>query len=406
MVACFILGTGYADELRAESEIFFDVSGTIRFESRSFRKPGLYQGQERNASGFVFEPEFYIENSRGWSFNFSPFLRYDNSDSERNHADIREAYLLMFGDLEDNEWELRLGIDHVFWGVAETTNLVDIINQYDAVEDPFGKVKLGQMMAHLTISGDWGAGEFFYLPEHRARPSPGRAGRLRSALIVNNRLAKYESDDRANHDDYAFRFSKSIGTADIGISVFDGTSREPSFRPDLTKNPPLPVPNYDQIRQYGFDMSMGLGDFLFKGEAMHRAGGSNLIGKKDDYSAYILGGEYSFYSVFESNYDVLLLGEWLYDERGALSTSPFQDDIFLAARLAFNDVEGTELTASVIKDRDYETKTFSIEFRRRINDEWSLTIEAIDFAETDPKDMVQYPTRQDSFVDLSLAYSF
>ena len=74
-------------------------------------------------------------------------------------ADLREAYLLMHGDWGESFWELRLGLDRVFWGVAELHNLVDIVNQLDLVEHPRDRPKLGQPMAHLTVSGDWGIAE-------------------------------------------------------------------------------------------------------------------------------------------------------------------------------------------------------------------------------------------------------
>jgi len=77
---------------------------------------------------------------------------------------------------------LRLGVDRVFWGVVESRSLVDIVNQTDLVEHPDEKTKLGQPMAHVTWSGDWGALEVFGLTGHRPRTFPGRHGRLRSGL--------------------------------------------------------------------------------------------------------------------------------------------------------------------------------------------------------------------------------
>ena len=64
----------------------------------------------------------------------------------------------------ENTWELRLGLDRVFWGVAELHNLVDVVNQLDLVEHPRDRHKLGQPMAHLTISGSWGVAETLLLP--------------------------------------------------------------------------------------------------------------------------------------------------------------------------------------------------------------------------------------------------
>ena len=67
------------------------------------------------------------------------------------------------------------------------------------------------------------------------------------------------------------------------------------------------------------------------------------------------GGEYTFYSVFGSAVDLSLLGEWNYDGRGRNATpsrSPntLENDFFFATRLAFNDVQSTEIVASILGD--------------------------------------------------------
>ena len=96
-------------------------------------------------------------------------MSLDGGASHRAHAGLREAYLLLFGEVGEDEWELRLGVDRVFWGVAESCHLVDIINQTDLIEHPNEEAKPGQPMVHVTLSGDWGAAEVFALPYHRLR---------------------------------------------------------------------------------------------------------------------------------------------------------------------------------------------------------------------------------------------
>ena len=208
-----------------------DVFGKVSAETRIFPESGAHPGQRAHASGLSLETTAYIEGDGGGSFTITPFLRFDAGDPERTHADLREAYFLTYGDAGDGEWELRLGIDRVFWGVAEARSLVDIINQTDLVEHPNAKTKLGQPMAHLTLSGDWGVLELFGLTGHRKRTFPGAQGRFRGPLVVDSSRATYESADEEWHVDLAGRYSNSFGPLDIGLSVFDGTSREPTFTP-------------------------------------------------------------------------------------------------------------------------------------------------------------------------------
>ena len=406
-------------------------SGRFGLESRWYPQSPDHAGQRSHATGFIAEPTLFLEDEEGTSFTLTPFFRFDGADSRRTHADLREAYLLLFGEIGEGEWEARLGVDRVFWGVAELYNPVDIVNQADLVEHPDGKTKMGQPMAHLTFSGDWGTAELFALPWHRERTFPGRHGRLRSGLVVDPDLVEYESGAQERHLDVAARYSHSFGLLDIGLSVFDGTSREPSLRPasprlvlDPTGAPavdprtgtPILIPTalapyYPQIRQLGLDAQITAESFLLKLEAIHRTGAPNLpsprhpFGEEDDYAAFVIGGEYTIYSLFESAADLSLLGEWHRDDRGRRSTHQFQNDVFLAARVGFNDVEGTEVTAAIVADTDYGSRTMSVEFTRRLSDEWSLRLETTAMLDIDEADPIR-TTWRDTFIGAELTYSF
>ena len=421
-----------AAEAGAESGGFEpSFSGRFGLESRWYPQSPAHVGQRSHATGFIAEPTLFLEDDEGRSFTLTPFFRFDGADSRRTHADLREAYLLLFGEIGEGEWEARLGVDRVFWGVAELYNPVDIVNQSDLVEHPDGKTKLGQPMAHLTFAGDWGTAEVFALPWHRERTYPGRHGRLRSGLVVDPDLIEYESGAEERHLDVAARYSHSFGLLDFGLSVFDGTSREPSLRPaaprpvlgptgapavDPRTGTPILIPTalapfYPQVRQFGLDAQITTESALLKLEAIHRAGARNLptprspFGEEEDYAAFVVGGEYTIHSVFESDADLSLLGEWHRDDRGRRSTHQFQNDVFLAARVGFNDVDGTELTAAVVADTDYGSRTMSIEFRRRLSDEWSLRLETTAMLDIDEADPIR-TTWRDSFIGAELTYSF
>lgn len=407
-----------------------EFSGSLRLESRGYPESAAYLGQRSLTSGFVAEPTLILEDEEGRSFTLTPFFRYDSADTRRTHTDLHEAYLLLFGEMGEGEWEVRLGFDRVFWGVTELNHLVDIVNQTDLVEHPDEEAKLGQLMAHLTWSGDWGVAELFALPWHRERTFPGRHGRLRAALVVDPDLVEYESGAGARHLDVAARYSHSFGPLDLGLSVFHGTSREPVLRPaafrpilddsatpilDGDGTPPLAptalAPYYAQIRQLGLDAQVTADAWLFKLEAIHRSGASSLpsdrypLGREEDYAAFALGTEYTFYSVFESASDLGLLGEWSYDDRGRRSTNQFQNDVFLGARLAFNDVDGTELVAGLVADTDYSTHSITVEGSRRLSDRWSMRLEAVAFFTVDEADPV-FASRRDSFLGLDMVYHF
>lgn len=423
----------------------WELTGRVSLEGRYFPRTGIDSShQSSHTTGFVVEPKLYLEEAEGSSFTLVPFFRYDSADPLRTHWDLREAYGLLFGELGEGEWEVRLGVDRVFWGVAESQHLVDIINQIDFLEHPNGEIMLGQPMVHVTWTGDWGALEFFGLPYHRARRSLGRSGRLRFAALLDKERVEYESGAEEWHPDFVARYSHSFGPLDIGVSVFNGTSREaalicmpPACAPTGISDPSnVFIPYYAQIRQFGLDAQLTLDAWLFKLEAMHRSGERNAIGRdreyeqaygavlagtggfddlvnayrEEEYVAAVVGGEYTFYSVFGSMADVGLLAEWNYDERGRQAIPRRQpmtldNDFFIGARLAFNDVQSTEITAAFLTDASRATRTLGVEFDRRLSDRWSLYVASNTILSIDPLD-VQYVGRRDSFFEFHLQYNF
>lgn len=387
-----------------------EFSGSVTVENRWFPKTPAIPEQKDFGVNLIAAPELYLESADGTSLTLEGFYRYDSSDSVRSHADLRKAYLLFVGQIEDQEWELRLGVDRVFWGVAESRHLVDIVNQTDLVENPSEEVKLGQPMAHLTLSGEWGAAELFALPYHRLRTFPGRHGRLRSAFVVDNDRAMYESGAEERHIDVAARYSHSVGLFDIGLSVFDGTSREPNLQPAiplcaLDPGACVLVPLYEQIRQYGLDAQMTYEAWLLKLEAIRRMGARNALGEEEDYTAFVAGGEYTFYAVFDTDIDLGLLAEWNRDSRQMRATNIFQNDMFAAVRLAFNDFASTDLLVGILEDVDTRSRSFNAQFNRRLNDSLTLNVEAT-FFHNIAADDAAYSTRRDNFVSIGLTYSF
>ena len=126
--------------------------------------------------------------------------------------------------------------------------------------------------------------------------------------------------------------------------------------------------------------------------------------------ATVVGGEYTLYSVFGSAADITLFTEWHYDDRGrdappSRAPGAFENELFAAARLAFNDVQSTEMTLSFIGDLGRASHSLAVGFDRRLSDRWSLHAEAIVLLGISPAD-IHYSTRNDSFIELNLNYNF
>jgi hypothetical protein len=369
-------------------------SGYVAGEGRLFPQKPLSSKQHDDNLSLVSEPEIYFEWDGGdQSLTVTPFLRLDQYDDERTHFDLRELSWIKVGE----DWELRVGISKVYWGVAESQHLVDIINQTDLVENIDSEDKLGQPMANLTLIRDWGTVDFFLLPLFRERTFPGKEGRLRSLLPVDTDRSRYESGLGRRHIDWAVRWFHTIGDWDIGLAHFSGTGREPRLVP--ASNEPVLIPYYDLIDQTSLDLQATLGEWLWKLEVISR----RAMGER--YNALTGGFEYTVVGILDSAADLGLLSEWLYEDRGREASSPLQDDMLVGCRLTLNDVQSTEALIGLMFDRHSQAKSWNLEASRRLGQSWKLNLEARAFEKIPPQDSF-YGMRKDDYVQLELAWYF
>ncbi len=372
------------------------ISGYVAGEFRLFPEKPQHERQFEGAQpSLILAPEFrYRTKDRTDQFTFSPFLRLDARDSHRLHFDLREAYWLHRGD----GWDLTAGLGRVFWGVAESRHLVDVINQTDFVEDIDEEDKLGQPMVSLDIQRRWGTVSLFLLPGFRERTFADEEGRPGFPLPIDTGNAVYESSAGRKHVDFAFRYSHFFGDWDVGVSYFKGTGREPRLVTDF-KGERL-IPHYDLISQGGLDVQYTRDAWLFKLESIVRAGQGETFG------ALVGGFEYTLYQVLAGRADLGMLFEYQFDDRDA--TAPFtisDDDVFLGARLALNDSQDTAVLAGAIIDRENGSTLVSIEAERRLGNNLKLEFEGRLFVSPAPSDPI-YAFRSDSFLTLRFSRFF
>jgi hypothetical protein len=388
----FVLSSASPMLTRAEAQTTW--SGVIGFESRLFPQTSVASERRKASASIMTEPEYYKESRDGRnSFTFKGFARLDQADSARSHADIRELHW----QRQAPDWKLRVGFSKAFWGVTELLHLVDIVNQTDLVEEPRGEKKLGQPMVGLTVPRSWGTVDILFLPIFRERTFPGQDGRLRPSPEVGVERAWLKG---RFHPDFAVRWSHSVRWLDIGVSHFRGIGREP----DLEFEPQGPTggvlePRYRVVQQTGLDAQATVGPWLFKLETIYRTDGPR------DFTASTGGVEYTFVGVAGSKMDLGVLAEYMIDRRGFRAPTPFASDVFTGIRLAFNDVDGSELLAGNVVDYRNGSVILVLEATRRLSDHWKLKCQSFAFAKTSPRDII-HALRKDSYVEISLNYHF
>jgi hypothetical protein len=371
-----------------------ELSGNIAGEYRYFQHDSPFSEPGQYAPSLAFSPEFYTEWDGGRkSLIISPFLRVDAEDAQRSHADLREFQWL----LAEDDWELHLGIGKVFWGVTESQHLVDVINQTDLIENSDTEEKLGQPMINLSLFQDWGIVDLFVMPYFRERTFAGRDGRFRGLLVVDTDAAKYQSGAGRQHIDLAVRWSHSLDDWDIGLSHFYGTNREPLLLLNSTASALIPF--YETMHQTGLEAQYTSEAWLWKLEMIRRETDA------DTFSALTGGVEYTFYSVFESNIDVGLLAEYLFDDRNNAGVTAFEDDVLIGTRLTWNDAQSSELLFGLIQDMSSQDIGWNIEASRRIGNRWKVSLEGRFFS-VDDRSSVLFPVRDDDYLQLELARYF
>jgi hypothetical protein len=374
----------------------WDATGFFGVDARAFWQDSRYPGQDNELNGSIMvQPEWYWRDDAGrHRVSVVGFARVDSQDDERTHVDIREA---SWGTAVGS-WDIVAGISKVFWGVAESRHLVDVINQTDLVEDIDQEEKLGQPMVNVNLQKDFGRFEFFVLPYFRERTFPGPDGRLRPPLPVDADNAIYESSNGEQHVDFALRYSHYIGAADLALYVFDGTSREPRFVPGPGGDSLTPY--YEQMTQVGFEFQYTHEAWLWKLETMGRDT------RDDSFVAAVGGFEYTFYGVRDSNADIGVLMEVLYDGRSANAPPTlFDNDIFVGTRLAFNDVQNSSVLAGIAMDTQTHELFLNVEAERRFGDSLSAGFRLRAFTNATPGDGL-YTFERDDYLQLTLSWYY
>ena len=364
--------------------------GELSFEPRYFTDKTVNSNSEnyKHNLSISINSELLYENKASKVF-IHVFARIDDQDSGRTHFDLRESY---YQYLSDN-FDLTLGIGKDFWGVTESSHVVDVINQVDALEDIDGDDKLGQPMARLNLFNEWGDVSLFLLPYFREKQFPNNNKRLAYPLPVN-KAANYE-DSSENHLDHAIRYQNHFGNLDIGLSYFRGKNREPI----LINMKDQIQPKYFLVSRSGLEMQYTLNSWLLKVESLIQKR------KSESFFSSTAGFEYTIYGLLGSH-DWGILCEYQYaDKTNQLPANLSDDDVFLGMRYSLNNSKDTMILLGTIFDRQDETLISNFEFETRLPNNLKLEFEGRFFSNVHG-DNVIYPIRHDDFINFKLTTYF
>jgi hypothetical protein len=357
-----------------------DFRGGVEARFDYFPDVPLFNRQSSEQS----QPSLAAELNWRHSFNrklrtaVDVFGKYHPRAEDDYFADVREAWL----GFDNGSTSLRVGQLMERWGVLEAENIVDIINPRDAVEDFQGDVKLGIPGALWSHSAEQGEVSFWLLPYSRGRRLAEGKDRFRNLPLP---IAAPEFEQGNWHPSAALRASWLHSDFELAASHVYGHSRMPGF--DLIFDPLGQAtqfrPIYDLINQTNIELLWLRGHSLFKLESFYQSGAG------DRFFAFGGGVEREIPRLFNSNAALTLYLEAYYDDRKetlSVPLSAFQQDVFVGARLALNDVHSTEFQARVTYDTDYRSAFVDLRAERRINRVWAMETTIYSFlnGEDDP----------------------
>ncbi|WFE89825.1 hypothetical protein K1718_00240 [Roseibium porphyridii] len=373
-----------------------EFSGYVGADATYFPETGFSAGQLAHfQGGLLARPELkWTTEERDTLLKFAAFGRLDSADTDRSHFDIREAFVFHdFGELET-----LAGINKVFWGVTESRQLVDIINQRDALEYNDRDARLGQPMVQLTTRQDWGELSFFAMTGFRKVQFPGDNGRFLLPLPIDEGAAVFEDSAEEWAPDFAARYSNTFGNLDVGVSAFHGTSREPRLVLDGAGT--AYIPYYDRITQGGLEVQYTWDALLLKFEGIVREG------QGDTFGALVTGAEYTLSQIAGTDGDLGLIGEYLYDGRTVFHPfTPYDNDVFLGLRYAANDERDTSALLGSAIDLDDGSMAIRAEFETRIAEGFTLDADAQFFVPHGSNSDLK-PLENDGFISVTIKRHF
>ncbi len=386
-----------------------EFESEITLSIRAFNHSARFEDQANQHATAFAQFNWYQSFGDIWSFEIEPYIRLDSADEARSTSDLRRAFLLG----EFDRFEFGIGIQQLFWGVTESTHLVDIVAQTDNLAALDQEEKLGQPLIVFSVPFSRGLFDLYLLPYFREQTFPEAGSRLRFETLIDGDNAQYEHPDEENHLDVAVRLNHSFAHIELGLSHFQGTARQPNFQFIPGPSGPVIQPYYAQIRQTGLELQGVWESWLLKLEAVYRSGQPDLTFSEQDYWASTVGFEYSFYSLFDTVQDLGLIVEYIYDDRGDLALTSSEQDWVVGIRWALNDLRSSEVLFLIIKDLDTAARTLVVEASSEIIDDWELVIESTIFSNLPPfnplepkADALVFDLRDDDYLELSLRYYF
>lgn len=314
------------------------------------------------------------------------FSRVDRADPSRQRFIIEEMFMQV---LKEN-WTWFGGYKILNWSTAEAFHPTDVINSRNFDSPLENAEKLGELMFGGQYLSETVNISAFFMPLTKSPQLPTQNNRLsfapQSNLIDINDVEFVNKDGEIVESDelvqqWALRFQFPVEAWEFNfywVHHFDRTDfsvlqnlRNLSFYPTLT-----------EVDHYAFSMQVVLNSWIFKMENAYRAfqeqtyisAFDNTL-NKSNYAVSSLATEYSLSHQSGATTTFIIEFQEIYgiDQSQRFLINPFQRDLLVGARYAFNDVKAKTFFFGVIADLERGREILiNSSYNQRLSDYWTI----------------------------------
>ena len=301
---------------------------------------------------------------------------YSSKYKQRRYLLLNELYT----SKDIGDYTISFGKKVKYWGELEGFNITDVYNQKNYIKDPFDKsAKYGAWGVETTRYFEENSLEIgvkFYeedlqLPTKDTPYAP---------LPYDYGKKLQLSDERYTPTFYtkATLISDTAIESETNVILLHGYDNKRAFVPTSRMT----------LAQYAYRVNKALllsniihNDTIFKMELAC----TDVIEENSmsDYTQFGVGIEQSYYEVVKSA-DITLFGEYyryFYKEDQKVEnvdiSEVYDNDLFLALRIGFNDVESSELKVGILQDLQKDEQVIQAKFTTRLYDSFVMQGECL-----------------------------
>ena len=375
------------------------LSGALEARYSHYEDNALYVDQANALSQFSLAAEvtYQHELSRDAEFTTVLYAKQAAHAEKEHRADIRELSATLY----QGPQEYSIGVLMEKWGVLEAHNPIDSFNPKDILEDYQGSVKLGVPGLKYTSLFNQGRLDLWLLPYSREAKLPQGKERFRVAPLPYSDAV---FDGGKNRLGFATRYSHMFNNSEAALSFTKSHARSPYFSPLFDGNGALVAlqPHYTRVEQLAGELLHINGQNLLKIESLYQRN------EFDNFFGMGIGVEHELPSIHKSKSALTLYGEYYYDDRNINVNVPitaFQNDLFLGARFALNDLNSTEFQARYTYDLDSHSTNWSLLAEQRIGQSWFIDA-TLNYLSNVGSDTALKAFANDSNITINLTYGF